>query len=199
MNNIYGYIRVSTISQREDRQWAALEEFGIPHENVFVDKQSGKDFDRPAYNELMALLAAGDTLVVKSLDRLGRNYEEVLDQWRIITKKKEANVYIIDTPIIDTRQDRGLVGTLIADLMLAVFSCVAEMERTFNHQRTMEGLAAARARGVKFGRKPMKKPRGYEAVRARWTAKEISARKAAKILGVSCPTFLKWVKEQAHS
>lgn len=200
MNNIYGYIRVSTISQREDRQWAALAEFGIPRENVFVDKQSGKDFDRPAWSTLMARLTENDTLVVKSLDRLGRNYDEMTKQLDIITREKGAAIVVIDLPLLDTRNKYGndLTAKLISNLVIQVFSYVAETERTMNHQRTMEGLAAARARGVKFGRKPMEKPKGYEALREQWERKEISARKAAEALGVSTPTFLKWVKEPAH-
>lgn len=200
MNNIYGYIRVSTISQREDRQWAALEEFGIPRENVFVDKQSGKDFERPAWSDLMARLSENDTLVVKSLDRLGRNYDEMTKQLDIITREKGAAIVVIDLPLLDTRNRYGndLTAKLISNLVIQVFSYVAETERDMNHQRTMEGIAAARARGVKFGRKPMKKPRGYNALREQWERKEISARKAAKTLGVSTPTFLKWVKESSH-
>lgn len=200
MNNIYGYIRVSTISQREDRQLAAMEAFGVPQECVFVDKQSGKDFNRPAYNSLMASLSAGDTLVVKSLDRLGRNYDEMTKQLDIITREKGAAIVVIDLPLLDTRNKYGndLTAKLISNLVIQVFSYVAETERTMNHQRTMEGLAAARARGVRFGRKPMEKPEGYEATRARWAAKELSARKAAELLGVSTSTFLKWVKEPAH-
>lgn len=200
MDNIYGYIRVSTISQREDRQLAAMEAFGVPQECVFVDKQSGKDFNRPAYNSLMASLSAGDTLVVKSLDRLGRNYDEMTKQLDIITREKGAAIVVIDLPLLDTRNKYGndLTAKLISNLVIQVFSYVAEMERTMNHQRTMEGLAAARARGVKFGRKPMKKPEGYEDAHAKWAAKELSARKAAELLGVSTPTFLKWVKEPAN-
>lgn len=200
MNNIYGYIRVSTISQREDRQWAALAEFGIPRENVFVDKQSGKDFDRPAWSTLMARLTENDTLVVKSLDRLGRNYDEMTKQLDIITREKGAAIVVTDLPLLDTRNKYGndLTAKLISNLVIQVFSYVAETERIMNHQRTMEGLAAARARGVKFGRKPMEKPKGYEALREQWERKEISARKAAEALGVSTPTFLKWVKEPAH-
>ena len=200
MNNIYGYIRVSTISQREDRQWAAMDEFGVPRECVFVDKQSGKDFDRPAWSDLMARLSESDTLVVKSLDRLGRNYDEMTKQLDIITREKGAAIVVLDLPLLDTRNKYGndLTAKLISNLVIQVFSYVAETERTMNHQRTMEGLAAARARGVKFGRKPMAKPEGYEAIRARWAANELSVRKAAELLGVSTPTFLKWVKENVH-
>ena len=200
MSNIYGYIRVSTITQRDDRQWLAMENFGIPKECIFVDKQSGKDFDRPAYTEMMAAIKPGDTVVVKSLDRLGRNYDEMMKQLDIITKQKDAAIVVIDLPLLDTRNKYGddLTAKLISNLVIQVFSYVAETERNMNHQRTMEGLAAARARGVKFGRKSIEKPDGYEALREQWENREISARKAAVILGVSTPTFLKWVRESVN-
>ena len=193
MSNIYGYIRVSTIAQRDDRQWLAMENFGIPKECIFVDKQSGKDFDRPAYTEMMAAIKPGDTVVVKSLDRLGRNYDEMMKQLDIITKQKDAAIVVIDLLLLDTRNKYGddLTAKLISNLVIQVFSYVAETERNMNHQRTMEGLAAARARGVKFGRKPIEKPDGYETLREQWENSEISARKAAVALGVSTPTFLK--------
>jgi DNA invertase Pin-like site-specific DNA recombinase len=191
---VYGYIRVSTVSQRDDRQWIALADFGIPKKCIFVDKQSGKDFDRPAYTKMMKRLTPGDTLVVKSLDRLGRNYDEMTRQLDIITKEKEAAIVVIDLPLLDTRNKYGddLTAKLISNLVIQVFSYVAETERNMNHQRTMEGLAAARARGVTLGRKPMKKPKGFPAIYAQWKAGKISARKAAETLGVSAPTFLKW-------
>lgn len=197
MSNIYGYIRVSTITQRDDRQWLAMENFGIPKECIFVDKQSGKDFDRPDYTEMMAAIKPGDTVVVKSLDRLGRNYDEMMKQLDIITKQKDAAIVVIDLPLLDTRNKYGddLTAKLISNLVIQVFSYVAETERNMNHKRTMEGLAAARARGVKFGRKPIEKPDGYETLREQWENSEISARKAAVALGVSTPTFLKWVRE----
>ena len=196
MNNIYGYIRVSTITQRDDRQWLAMESFGIPKECIFVDKQSGKDFDRPAYTEMMSAVKPGDTVVVKSLDRLGRNYDEMMKQLDIITKQKDAAIVVIDLPLLDTRNKYGddLTAKLISNLVIQVFSYVAETERNMNHQRTMEGLAAARARGVKFGRKPIEKPDAYEVLREQWENSEISARKAAIALGVSTPTFLKWAR-----
>ena len=198
---VYGYIRVSTISQRDDRQWMALESFGIPKKCIFVDKQSGKDFDRPAYTKMMKRLGHGDTLVVKSLDRLGRNYDEMTRQLDIITKEKEAAIVVIDLPLLDTRNKYGddLTAKLISNLVIQVFSYVAETERNMNHQRTMEGLAAARARGVTLGRKPMEKPKGFEAVHAQWEAGKVSARKAAEALGVSAPTFLKWANEPADA
>lgn len=200
MRNIYGYIRVSTITQRDDRQWLAMENFGIPKECIFVDKQSGKDFDRPAYREMIATVKPGDTVVVKSLDRLGRNYDEMIRQLDIITKKKEAAIVVIDLPLLDTRNKYGdeLTAKLILNFVIQIFSYVAETERNMNHQRTMEGLAAARARGVKFGRKPIEKPDSYETFREQWKNKKISARKAAFALGVSTPTFLKWVKESVN-
>ena len=196
---VYGYIRVSTISQRDDRQWLALKDFGIPKECVFVDKQSGKDFNRPAYTRMLKRLTPGDTLVVKSLDRLGRNYDEMTRQLDIITKEKEAAIVVIDLPLLDTRNKYGddLTAKLISNLVIQVFSYVAETERNMNHQRTMEGLAAAKARGVMLGRKPMEKPDGYKAIHAQWEAGKISARKAAEVLGVSAPTFLKWANESA--
>ena len=198
---VYGYIRVSTVSQRDDRQWIALADFGIPKKCIFVDKQSGKDFDRPAYTKMMKRLTPGDTLVVKSLDRLGRNYDEMTRQLDIITKEKEAAIVVIDLPLLDTRNKYGddLTAKLISNLVIQVFSYVAETERNMNHQRTMEGLAAARARGVTLGRKPMKKPKGFPAIYAQWKAGKISARKAAETLGVSAPTFLKWANALADA
>ena len=198
---VYGYIRVSTVSQRDDRQWIALADFGIPKKCIFVDKQSGKDFDRPAYTKMMKRLGHGDTLVVKSLDRLGRNYDEMTRQLDIITKEKEAAIVVIDLPLLDTRNKYGddLTAKLISNLVIQVFSYVAETERNMNHQRTMEGLAAARARGVTLGRKPMEKPKGFPAIYAQWKAGKISARKAAETLGVSAPTFLKWANAPADA
>ncbi len=198
---VYGYIRVSTVSQRDDRQWIALADFGIPKKCIFVDKQSGKDFDRPAYTKMMKRLTPGDTLVVKSLDRLGRNYDEMTRQLDIITKEKEAAIVVIDLPLLDTRNKYGddLTAKLISNLVIQVFSYVAETERNMNHQRTMEGLAAARARGVTLGRKPMEKPKGFPAIYAQWKAGKISARKAAETLGVSAPTFLKWANAPADA
>lgn len=171
-----------------------MDEFGVARERVFVDKQSGKDFDRPAYQNLLGRLSMVDTLVVKSLDRLGRKYDEMLEQWRIITKEKGAAIVVLDLPFLDTRERRAgdLTGILISDIVLQLFSYVAQTERELNHQRTMEGIAAAKARGVQFGRKPMEKPSGFEAVREAWELGNISEREAAEQLGVSRPTFHKW-------
>ena len=196
--NTYGYIRVSTLAQRDDRQWLAMKEFGIPKDCVFVDKQSGKDFDRPAYSNMMATIKPGDTVVIKSLDRLGRNYDEMIAQLDLITRKKKAAIVVIDLPLLDTRNKYGddLTAKLISSLVIQIFSYVAEAERNMNHQRTLEGLAAARARGVRLGRRPLAKPPAYESIHAQWKSKQLSARQAAKALGISAPTFLKWVREE---
>ena len=194
---IYGYIRVSTTAQKEDRQRIAMEEFGISDEYVYVDKQSGKDFDRPAYQELMTRLERGDVLVIKSLDRLGRNYDEMLEQLDIITREKEAAIVVLDLPLLDTRNRYGddLTAKLISNLVIQVFSYVAEKERAMNHQRTLEGLAAAKKRGVRLGRHPIKKPKKFALIRDAWAKGIISEREAADRLGVSRPTFHKWAHE----
>ena len=193
----YGYIRVSTAIQHDDRQRMAMEEFGISADCLFADKQSGKDFDRPAYNAMMARLTSGDTVVVKSLDRLGRDYEEMIRQLDIITREKEAAIIVLDMPLIDTRKKQGddLTGKFISNLVIQIFSYVAHVECSMNHQRTMEGLVAARARGVRFGRRPLEKLEGYEEICRKWKNGEISEREAAWRLGVSRPTFHKWVHE----
>ncbi|MBO5589323.1 MAG: recombinase family protein [Anaerovibrio sp.] len=196
-NRIYGYIRVSTLAQKEDRQWLAMEKFGVPKECVFADKQSGRTFDRPAYNQLLDKLKQGDTLVVKSLDRLGRNYEEMIEQLDIITRKKEVALVVLDLPLVDTRQKHvnDITSKLISNLVIQIFSYVAQKERELNIQRTTEGIAAAKARGVKFGRKTLTRPMDFEVVRCQWEKGNISERKAARALGVSRPTFHKWTHE----
>ena len=156
---IFGYIRVSSKEQHTDRQLIAMKGFGVENENIFTDKQSGKDFDRPAYCRLMGALRPGDTLVVKSIDRLGRNYDEILEQWRLLTKKKGVMIVVLDMPLLDTRRDRDLTGILIADIVLQLLSYVAQTEREFIRQRQAEGIAAAKARGVHFGRPPKKRRR----------------------------------------
>lgn len=191
----YGYIRVSSKDQNEDRQRIAMREFGIPDEAVFMDKQSGKDFERPEYKRLMRKIKPDDTLVIKSIDRLGRNYEEILEQWRFITKRKQTTIVVLDMPLLDTRQGRDLTGTLIADIVLQLLSYVAQTEREFIRQRQAEGIAAAKARGVKFGRQPMERPSEFEAVREEWKAGQLSARKAALRLGITHRTFLAWAAE----
>lgn len=191
----YGYIRVSTKEQNERRQFIALQEFGIENNRIFVDKQSGKNFERIWYQRILRKLKRGDALVIKSIDRLGRNYEEILEQWRIITKEKQADIVVIDMPLLDTRRDRDLTGTLIADIVLQLLSYVAQTEREFIHQRQAEGIAAARAQGVKFGRRPMERPVKYTQLKEQWMQGKISARSAARELGITHRTFLLWARE----
>ncbi len=191
---IYGYVRVSTREQNEERQVIAMQGFGV--DRIYSDKQSGKDFLRPQYQKLLRKLKKDDTLVIKSIDRLGRNYDEILAQWRVITKEKQAAIVVLDMPLLDTRQNRDLTGTLIADIVLQLLSYVAQTEREFIRQRQAEGIAAAKARGVKFGRAAMPIPEAYYPVAAQWVKGAISARKAGRILGVSHITFLKWVQIQ---
>ena len=190
--NIYGYARVSSKDQNENWQLDALKNFGV--EKIFIDKQSGKDFNRPQYQKLLHKLKAEDIFVVKSIDRLGRNYSEILEQWRIITKEKRAAIVVLDMPLLDTRNKKDFLGTIIADLALQIMSAFAQIERDFIRQRQAEGIAAAKARGVKFGRPPLKRPENYPQVFADWKAGLITVRKAAQLLGVSTFTFLKWTK-----
>ena len=196
-NMTYGYVRVSTKDQNEARQMLAMHQLGISDKYIFVDRQSGKDFNRPQYRKLMRKLKKGDTLVVKSIDRLGRNYDEILEQWRIITREIEAYIVVLDMPLLDTRRGRDLIGTLIADIVLQLLSYVAQTEREFIRSRQAEGIATARMRGVRFGAKPLEKPEAYQACYAQWRRGEISAREAAKRLHVTHPTFLKWAREDA--
>ena len=191
----YGYARVSTKEQNEQRQIVALEEFGLDRKQIFTDKQSGKDFERTNYRKLVRRLKEGDTLVVKSIDRLGRNYEEILEQWRIITKDKGAAIVVLDMPLLDTRRNRDLTSTLIADIVLQLLSYVAQTEREFIRQRQAEGIAVAKAQGVRFGRPPLEKPEDFPAVQTAWQKKEISAREAARRLSVTHKTFLRWAHE----
>ena len=195
-NQIYGYIRVSSRDQNEDRQVIAMREFGIAEKNLVIDKQSGKDFARPGYRRLLRKLKPNDTLVIKSIDRRGRNYDEVLEQWRLLTKEKQVDIVVLDMPLLDTRKGRDLIGTLISDIVLQLLSYVAQTEREFIHQRQAEGIAAAKARGVKFGRKPKERPAEYEHLRDEWRAGRISARAAARQLGVAHRTFMKWVEQE---
>lgn len=192
----YGYARVSAKDQNEARQLIALEEAGITGRRVYLDKQSGKDFQRPAYRRLMRRLRPGDVIFIKSIDRLGRNYREILDQWAFITREKQADVVVLDMPLLDTRsRDGDLTGTLIADLVLQILSYVAETERQNIRQRQAEGIAAAKARGVRFGVRRMEMPEEFDDVRSAWLRGEVSARSAAAGLGVSCQTFLRRARE----
>ena len=193
-NTTYGYVRVSTKDQNEARQMIAMQEFGIDEKHIFLDKQSGKDFNRPQYQKLIRKLKKGDTLIIKSIDRLGRNYDEIIEQWRIITKEKEAAIVVLDMPLLDTRQGRDLTGTLISDIVLQLLSYVAQTEREFIKRRQAEGIAAAKAKGVKFGAQPMLRPPNYPEKLAQWQRGEISAREAARQIGVTHKTFLKWAK-----
>jgi len=191
----WGYVRVSTREQNEARQLIALRDFGITEKCIFMDKQSGKDFNRPAYGQLLAQLRPGDVLVVKSIDRLGRNYNDILEQWRLITKEKQAAIVVLDMPLLDTRNSRDLTGTLIADIVLQLLSYVAETERQFIRQRQAEGIAAAKARGVQFGRKPLPRPEAYPSILQLWREQRISANEAGKRLHIGRNTFLRWARE----
>lgn len=190
---VYGYVRVSTKEQNEGRQMIALREFMVPQEHIYMDKLSGKDFNRPQYRKLLKQLCPGCTLVIKSIDRLGRNYTEILDQWRIITREKQADIVVLDMPLLDTRsKGQDLTGRFVSDLVLQILSYVAQVERDNIRQRQAEGIAAAKARGVKFGRRKIKIPDAFFALREGYLTGEISARKAARELGVAHSTFLKW-------
>ena len=186
---IYGYIRVSSVDQCEDRQCIALREAGVPDANIYLDKQSGKDFNRPAYRRLIRKLKRDDLLYIKSIDRLGRNYEEILHQWRILTKDKGIDIVVLDMPLLDTRRGKDLMGTFLSDIVLQVLSFVAENERANIKQRQAEGIAAAKARGVKFGRPPRQLPDNFEEVRRDWQDKKITLRQAAAACQMPVGTF----------
>ena len=189
MGTTYGYIRVSSTDQNEDRQRLALSEMGVPAENLFTDKQSGKDFNRPQYKRLVRKLRPGDLLYVLSIDRLGRNYEEIQDQWRALTKDIGADICVIDMPLLDTRYGKDLIGTFIADLTLQILSFVAENERTNIRQRQRQGIAAAKARGVRFGRPPRPLPENFHQVHRDWRGKKLTLREAARACGMPPSTF----------
>ena len=200
MNNKYGYARVSTKEQKEDRQMAALMEMQLSEKNIFIDKQSGKDFNRPMYHRLLRKLKPEDLLYIKSIDRLGRNYEEILEQWRVLTKEKKVDIVVLDMPLLDTRRGKDLMGTFLSDIVLQILSFVAENERKNIRERQREGIEAARTKGVRFGRplKPM--PENFEQIYLRWMSGEISRRKAAALCGMPLTSFCrigdKWRDEQ---
>lgn len=197
---MYGYMRVSTKDQNEDRQLIAMLEFGVEEKNLYLDKQSGKDFNRPEYRRMIKRFQPGDTLVIKSIDRLGRDYEEIIEQWRVITKERKVAIVVLDMPLLDTRQkDRDLTGTFIADLVLQILSYVAQTEREFIRQRQTEGIAAAKAKGIHCGRPPKKRPEAFERIRKEWQANRMSARTAAKLLGINHKTFLAWANEDCEA
>ena len=191
----YGYVRVSTQEQNEARQLTAMQAFGVAEENIIVEKLSGKDFHRPSYQRLVMDLQPGDVLVIKSIDRLGRNYDEVLEQWSVITKKRKAAIVVLDMPLLDTRQGRDLTGTLIADIVLQLLSYVAQTERENLRQRQAEGIAAAKARGVQFGRERMELPEEFPYFAQLWQEGCISSRNAARELGIPYKTFQRRAKE----
>ena len=195
--NIYGYVRVSTKEQCEDRQLIALKSFPVNEKDIFMDKLSGKDFNRPQYQRLLYKLEEQDILVITSIDRLGRNYEEILEQWRIITREKKANIVVLDMPLLDTcHAGKDLTGTFVADLVLQILSYVAQTERENIRQRQKEGIAAAKMRGVQFGRPRKKIPENFEQIKIDWYNKKITARSAAKKLHIAPDTFLRWVENK---
>lgn len=187
--SVYGYIRVSSKDQKEDRQQIALNEVGVNLQNIYVDKQSGKDFNRPKYKKMLRKLKKDDLLYIKSIDRLGRNYEEILQQWRILTKEKGVDIVVLDMPLLDTRRGKDLMGTFLSDIVLQVLSFVAENERTNIKQRQAEGIAAAKAQGIKFGRPPLPLPDNFYEVHKAWRSKKITLKQAAEACNMPVGTF----------
>lgn len=190
----YGYVRVSDKGQNEDRQLIAMLDMQVARQNIYVDKQSGKDFNRPMYKRLMQKVKPDDLICVKSIDRLGRNYEEILEQWKLITKEKKVDICVLDMPLLDTRRGKDLMGTFLSDIVLALLSYVAESERANIRQRQAEGIAAAKARGVQFGRKPRPLPENFHEVCQKWQRKEISVSEAARECGMPQTTFYEHAK-----
>ena len=193
--NSFGYIRVSTREQNEDRQLIAMEGLDIPERNLYMDKQSGKDFDRPMYRRMLRRMKKDDLLYIKSIDRLGRNYEEVQQQWRVITKDIGADVCVLDMPLLDTRRDKDLMGTFIADLVLQILSFVAQSERENIRERQAQGIAAARLRGVRFGRPGIAPPENFEELVRRWERKELSLEEVMEMTGLTESTFYRRLRE----
>ena len=187
--SVYGYIRVSSKDQKEDRQQIALKEVGVDLQNIYVDKQSGKDFNRPQYKKMLRKLKKDDLLYIKSIDRLGRNYEEILQQWRILTKEKGVDIVVLDMPLLDTRRGKDLMGTFLSDIVLQVLSFVAENERTNIKQRQAEGIAAAKARGIKLGRPPLPLPDNFYEIHKAWRSKKITLKQAAAACNMPVGTF----------
>ena len=193
--NMYGYVRVSSTDQNEDRQMVALREVPVPEKNIFVDKQSGKDFDRPSYKKLMKKLKAGDLLYVLNIDRLGRNYKEIQEQWRLLTQEKGIDICVLDMPLLDTRNGKDLMGTFIADLVLQILSFVAQSERENIKKRQAEGIAAAKAKGVKFGRPEKEVPEDFGKLVRAWEQKKIPLSEVLKRCGISESTFYRRLRE----
>ena len=196
---VYGYARVSSKTQKEDRQIIALCRAQVPKRSIYVDKQSGKDFDRPMYQKMIRQLKADDVLYIQSIDRLGRNYEEIMRQWELITKEKGADIVVIDMPLLDTRRGKDLMGTFLADIVLALLSYVAENERANIKRRQAEGIAAAKAKGIRFGRRPLPLPDNFPEVCHLWERKEISLQEAAERCGMSRSTFYEKAKKWEHA
>ena len=193
--SVYGYVRVSSVEQNEDRQLIALENVGVAKRNIFTDKQSGKDFERGQYKRLLKKLKPGDLLYILSIDRLGRNYIEIQEQWRVLTKEKGIDIGVIDMPILDTRKGKDLLGTFIADLVLQILSFVAQTERENIRSRQAQGIAAAKKRGVKFGRPKKELPDNFKRIVVKWRRKEITGREAAKECNMPLSTFRSKAKE----
>ena len=185
----YGYVRVSSLDQNEERQMVEMRQLGIAEENIYKDKQSGKDFNRPMYQKLLRKLKKGDVLYIMSIDRLGRNYEEIQSQWRFLTREKEVDVSVIDMPLLDTRRGKDLMGTFLADIVLQVLSFVAQNERESIRKRQAQGIAAAKARGVRFGRPPRPLPENFPAVHRAWRSKKLTLKQAAKACEMPVGTF----------
>lgn len=195
MSEVYGYVRVSSVDQNEDRQMIALRKAGVPEGNVFMDKQSGKDFNRPSYQKLVRKLQEGNLLYILSIDRLGRNYEEIQNQWRMLTKEKRIDIVVIDMPLLDTRQGKDLMGTFIADLVLQILSFVAQSERERIRERQMQGIAAAKARGVDFGRPRKTPPENFPELVRDWEEKLLPFSEILRQCGMSEATFYRRLRE----
>lgn len=189
MGNVYGYIRVSSKDQNEDRQMIAMQELNVPQSNIYLDKQSGKDFNRPKYKRLLRRLRRDDLLYIKSIDRLGRNYNEILEQWRVLTKEKGIDIVVLDMPLLDTRRGKDLMGTFLSDIVLQVLSFVAENERSNIRQRQAEGIAAAKAKGVRFGRPPQPLPPAFHSAYQEWRSGKITGSEAARRCDMPLSTF----------
>ena len=197
--NVYGYVRVSSLDQNEDRQILALKEVFVPEENMFIDKQSGKDFNRPNYKRMVQILKMGDMVYIHSIDRLGRNYEEILQQWRILTKDIGVDICVLDMPLLDTRNGKDLMGTFIADIVLQILSFVAQNERENIKKRQAEGIIAAKANGVKFGRPEKELPDNFKELVCAWEQKEQSLEEVLKQCDMSQATFYRKVKSMRNT
>ena len=199
MINVYAYVRVSSREQNEDRQMIALKKLVVSEKNIFIDKQSGKDFERPSYKRMVRRMKKDDLLYIKSIDRLGRNYEEILEQWRILTKEKGIDIVVLDMPLLDTRRGKDLMGTFLSDIVLQVLSFAAENERANIRQRQAEGIAAAKANGVKFGRPALPYPENFRKIHSDWRKKRITLRQAAEACGMPIGTFYAKARKYENS